>query len=112
MDDRRRIDLGNSQENSLFEFLFGFDADMAQERVSHLPEKRFHQVEPRTVFGRMHVLERVGLGPQIGARLLGNMSRMVETLFRIRPFRQSGLTKCMTKWPRFWLWGKLYLQYD
>ena len=72
-----RIDLGNPEEDSLFEFRFGFDPDLPQERVRHLAKKGLHQVEPQAMFGRVDVRETVRPTRQISARLLRDVRRVV-----------------------------------
>jgi hypothetical protein len=36
--------------HAIFEFLFRFDADVAEDRASELGEEAFDEVEPRAVF--------------------------------------------------------------
>jgi hypothetical protein len=63
---------------SIFEFLFGGDADVAQHRAGELGEEALDKVEPRTVLRREGEFEAVGrLACEPSSGLLGNMRRMI-----------------------------------
>src|SRR6266481_7433071 len=74
---RSSIDLGDAAQDSLFEFGFGFHPDLSQERVRHFAKKRFNQIKPRAVLGRVDVTKAVRPRCQVGARLPGDMGRMI-----------------------------------
>src|SRR5271157_1575764 len=63
--------------NSLDEFLFRADADLAQHGARHLAEEVFHQIQPGTVFGNEDELKSLGPSRQIALRLAGDVRRMV-----------------------------------
>src|SRR6266700_4636902 len=74
---RRRVDLRNSFEYALPQLLPGSHSHPAKERSRHLPEQGFHQVQPRSMGGGMHITKAIGPSGQIGAGLLGNVGRMI-----------------------------------
>ncbi len=74
---RSGIDFGDPAQNSLFEFGLGVHPDLPQERVRHLAKERFDQIEPRTMLGRVNITKAVGSRCQVGARLLGDVGRMI-----------------------------------
>src|SRR5271165_3911859 len=63
--------------NSVDEFLFRADADLAQHGARHLAEEVFHQIQPGTVFGNEDELKSLGPSRQIALRLAGDVRRMV-----------------------------------
>ena len=77
MHDRVGVDLGNTLLNPVFEIGQGLDPDVTKKGPAHLGEQGLDQVEPRAVFGCMHILEPVGPGGEIGSSFLGDMGRMV-----------------------------------
>ena len=77
MHHRRRVDFRDPKENALFEFRLGFDPDLPQESVRHLPKECFDQIKPGTVLGRVNVGETIRSSGQVGARLFGDVSRMI-----------------------------------
>lgn len=62
----------------LLEFLFGGDADVAQDGAGELGEEAFDQVEPRAVLGREGESEPAGgLLGEPSLRLPGDMRGMI-----------------------------------
>ena len=52
MDDRVSIDVIDGGHDALLEFLFGGDADVAQDGAGELGEEALDQIEPGAVLGR------------------------------------------------------------
>src|SRR6266576_6461146 len=77
MHDRSSIDFGDPAQDSLLKLLFGFHTDLPQERVRHLTEKRFHQIEPGTVLRRVDITKAIRPCCQVSACLLGGVRRMI-----------------------------------
>ena len=61
----------------MFQVVFGRDSDVPQECARHFREGAFDQVEPRTMLGRMNILEAPGAAAEIGHGLLRDMGRVV-----------------------------------
>ena len=57
MDDGILIEVIHGSHDAILEFLFGCDADVAQDGAGELGEEAFDQVEPRTVRRGEHKLE-------------------------------------------------------
>src|SRR6266699_1220332 len=74
---RSSIDFRDATLNPFFEFSFGFHSDLPEKSVRHLAKKRFDQIQPGTVLGRVDVTKAVRPCCQIGARFLGDVSRMI-----------------------------------
>jgi len=55
MHDGCRIDFGDAWQNPFFEFGFGLDPDLPQERVGHFAKERLHQIQPRAMLRRVHI---------------------------------------------------------
>ena len=51
MDDGVSIEVIHGGDDAVLEFLFGRDADMAQDRSGELGEEAFDEIEPRAVLG-------------------------------------------------------------
>ena len=51
MDDGVSIEVIHGGHDAVLEFLFGCDADMAQDRAGELGEEALDEVEPRAVLG-------------------------------------------------------------
>src|SRR5271157_5362251 len=78
MDDGVSVELVDGGHDALLEFLFGCDADVAQDGAGELGEETLDEIEPRAVLGREGELEATGrlLGePSLG--LLGDVRRMI-----------------------------------
>jgi len=72
------IEIIHGGDDAIFEFLFGRDADVAQDGVGEFGEETLDQVEPRAVFGREDEFETVrGLPRDPGFRLFGDMRRVI-----------------------------------
>jgi hypothetical protein len=52
MDDRVGIEELDCGEHAVFEFLFGFNTDVAEHRAREFGEEAFDEVEPRAVLRR------------------------------------------------------------
>ena len=74
---RRLIDFGNAAQDARFQLLPTLDPHPAQKRPSHFAEQRFHQVQPGTVLGRMHIHKPVRARGQVGHRLLRDVRRVI-----------------------------------
>ena len=59
MNDGLLIEVIHGGHDAIFEFLFGCDADVAQDGAGELGEEALDQVEPRAVFGREGEFEAV-----------------------------------------------------
>ena len=57
MDDGVSIEVIHGGHDAVLEFLFGCDADMAQDRAGELGEEAFHEIEPGTVLGGKNEFE-------------------------------------------------------
>jgi hypothetical protein len=69
VNDRFLIEVVHGGHDTILEFLFGFDADVAQHRASELGEEALDEIEPRAVRGREGELEsadRLLSEPRIG----------------------------------------------
>src|SRR5712691_4212973 len=78
VDDRMLVEVFDGGHDTVLEFYFGCDADMAQDGEGQLGEEAFDQVEP----GAMRWCEReleaaLGLGSDPSFRLLGDMCGMI-----------------------------------
>jgi hypothetical protein len=51
VDDGVPIEVIHGGDDAVLEFLFGCDADMAQDRSGELGEEAFDEIEPRAVLG-------------------------------------------------------------
>uniref|UniRef100_E6PJU9 Uncharacterized protein n=1 Tax=mine drainage metagenome TaxID=410659 RepID=E6PJU9_9ZZZZ len=71
------IHLVDAFEDALLEFIQRGYANVPQEAARHLGERGLDQVEPGTVFGRMHVFEAAWTACQVRHRLLGDMRAVV-----------------------------------
>ena len=69
VNDRVVVEVIDGSHDAVFEFLFGCDADVAQDGARELGEEAFDQVEPGAVLGREGELEaadRPGGEPDFG----------------------------------------------
>lgn len=60
MDDGVSIEVIHGGHDAVLEFLFGCDADMAQDRAGELGEEAFDEIEPRAVLGGKGEFESTG----------------------------------------------------
>ena len=67
MNDGMAIDIIDGSHDTILEFLFGSDADVAQHRACELGEESFDEIEPGAVRGREGEFEAAG-------RLIGEPS--------------------------------------
>ena len=77
MDRGRCVDFRDPKENARFEFRFGFDPDLPQEGMRHLPKEGLDQIKPGTVLGRVNVGETIRSSSQVCTRLFGDVRRMI-----------------------------------
>ena len=78
MDDGVSIEVVHGGHDAVLEFLFGCDADMAQDRARELGEEAFDEIEPRAVLGGEGEFEATGrLLGEPGLGLLGDVRRMI-----------------------------------
>ena len=78
MNDGFLIEVLHGVHDAILEFLFGRDADVAQDRAGELGEEAFDKVEPGTVFGREGEFEAVGrLLRDPGSGLFGDVRGMI-----------------------------------
>src|ERR1019366_8394628 len=77
MHDWRGVYFRNALEYPLAEFRPGLNADVAQDGPCHFAEKRFDDVEPRSMFGRQHILEAIWARVEEGPRFFRDVCRMV-----------------------------------
>src|SRR5450631_1092446 len=78
MDDGMLIDVFDGGHEALLEFLFGSDADVAQNGTGELGEETLDKVEPRAVLGGEGELEAPGgLCGEPSFRLFGDVRRMI-----------------------------------
>ena len=69
MNDRFRIDFGNSLQNAVLQLLPGSNSDVFQKGSGHLAEQCLSNVKPGAVRGREHVFKSVGTLGQPGVSL-------------------------------------------
>ena len=60
MDDGVAIEVIHGGHDAVLEFLFGCDADMAQDPAGELGEEAFDEIEPRAVLRRKSEFEATG----------------------------------------------------
>ena len=81
VNDRFLIEVVHGGHDTILEFLFGFDADVAQHRASELGEEALDEIEPRAVLGREGELESadrllsepgIGLFRDVRGMIVGN----------------------------------------
>ena len=78
MNDGMAIEFNHGSHETILEFLFGFDADVAQYRSRELGEEALDEIEPGAVFGREGEFEAAGgLFGQPGLGLLGDVCGMI-----------------------------------
>ena len=78
MNDGIAIEFVHSSHDSILEFLFGYDADVAQHRAGELGEEALDEVEPGAVLGREGEFETaLGLLGEPSFRLFGDMRGMI-----------------------------------
>jgi hypothetical protein len=78
VDDGVTVDVVDGGHDSIFQFLFGGDPDVAQHRAGKLGEEAFDEIEPRTMLGREDKGEapfRLGGEPSPG--FLGHVRRVI-----------------------------------
>jgi hypothetical protein len=78
MDDGVAIEVIHGGHDTVLEFLFGSDADMAQHRAGKLGEEALDKIEPGAVLGRKGEFEATGrllCEPSFG--FLGDVCRMI-----------------------------------
>jgi hypothetical protein len=97
--------------DAIHEFLFGRDADVAQDRAGELGEEAFDKVEPGTVLGREGEFEAVGrLLRDPGPGLFGDVRGMIvgrrqaklarsvgESPTQVKPSRRPGSECCVSR---------------
>ena len=69
MDDGVSIEVIHGGHDAVLEFLFGCDADMAQDRTGELGEEAFDEIEPRAVLGgkdEFEATDRLVREPSLG----------------------------------------------
>ena len=69
MDDGVSIEVIHGGHDAVLEFLFGCDADMAQDRAGELGEEAFDEIEPGAVLGRedeFEATDRLVREPSLG----------------------------------------------
>ena len=72
------VDVVHGGHDAVLEFLFGGDADVAQDGAGELGEETLDEVEPRAVLGGEGELEAArGLFGEPSFRLLGDVRRMI-----------------------------------
>src|SRR2546429_7498279 len=77
MDDRCGVDFGDSQQDAIAKLLPGLHPDVPKKGARHLAEKGLHDIEPRSMLWRQHVLKAIGTSSQEGSSLFRNMRGMV-----------------------------------
>ncbi len=78
MDDGMLVDVVHGGHDAVLEFLFGGDADVAQDGAGELGEGALDEVEPRAVLGCEGELEAArGLFGEPSFRLLGDVRGMI-----------------------------------
>src|SRR5439155_15985097 len=77
MDDRCGVDFGDSQQDAIAKLLPGLHSDVPKKGARHLAEKGLHDIEPRSMLWRQHVLKAIGTSSQEGSSLFRNMRGMV-----------------------------------
>ena len=78
MNDGLLIEEIHGGHDAILEFLFGGDANVAQDRAGEFGEEALNEVEPRTVRrreGEFEAVRRLGCKP--GSGLLGNVCGMI-----------------------------------
>ena len=69
MDDWMLVDVIHGSHDAILEFLFGCDADVAQDRAGELGEEALDEVKPRSVLwreGELEAASRSGGEPRFG----------------------------------------------
>jgi len=78
VDDRVAVEVIDCGQDSIFEFLFGCDADVTQHRARHFREEAFDKIEPGAVLrGEDEGEAAFGLGGEPSPGFLGNMGRVI-----------------------------------
>src|ERR1700757_4242343 len=78
MNDRLVIEVIHGSHDAIVEFLFGCDADVAQDGAGELGEEALDEVEPGAMGGRKGEFEAMcGLQRDPGSGLFGNMGGMI-----------------------------------
>src|SRR5437762_12664769 len=77
MDDRCGVDFGDSQQDAIAKLLPGLHPDVPKKGARNLAEKGLHDIEPRSMLWRQHVLKAIGTSSQEGSSLFRNMRGMV-----------------------------------
>ena len=78
MDDGVSIEVIHGGHDAILEFLFGCDADVAQDGAGEFGKEALDEVEPGAVLGRESEFEAVGrLLGEPGSGLLGDVRRMI-----------------------------------
>ena len=78
MDDGVSIEVIHGGHDAVLEFLFGCDADVAQDGAGELGEEALDEIEPGAVLGREGEFESAGrLLGEPGFGLLGDVRRMI-----------------------------------
>ena len=67
----------HGSHDAILEFLFGCDADVAQDGAGELGEEAFDQVQPGAVLGREGELEAARSGGEPCIRLFGDVGGMI-----------------------------------
>ncbi len=95
MNDGFVIEIIHGCHDAILEFLFGCDADVAQDRADELGEETFDEIEPGAVLGREGEFEAVRrLLRDPGPGLFGYVRRMiVEDQLERRVGRIGGVEK-------------------
>ena len=77
MNDRILVEVIHGSHDAVLEFLFGCDADVAQDGSSELGEEAFDQVQPGAVLGREGELEATRSGGEPCIRFFGDVGGMI-----------------------------------
>ena len=77
MNDGFLVEAIDGSHDSILEFLFGCDADVAQDGAGELGEEAFDQVQPGAVLGREGELEAARSGGEPRIRLFGDVGGMI-----------------------------------
>ena len=89
MDDGILIEVIHCSHDAILEFLFGCDADVAQDGASEFGKETLDEVEPGAVLGSESEFEAVrGLIAKPGFGLFGDVSRMIV---------EDQLDRCMVR---------------
>jgi hypothetical protein len=77
VNDRVLVEVIHGSHDAVGEFLFGCDADVAQDGARELGEEAFDQVQPGAVLGRESELDATRSGGEPCIRLFGDVGGMI-----------------------------------